>query len=368
MRKIAAPYTDPTPLFRHGGRRADQKGMLDFSASINPLGPPQSVLKALREALPEIAHYPDPECRELTERIAAHHGVAPEQVVVGNGSNELIHAIARAFRPKRVAIAEPTYTEYLRASLLVGAEVDHWLAEGSHFKFTAFDPEGAQIVWLCNPNNPTGGFWAGSQALAHWISNHKRSCFVIDEAFLPLSDENTLCKRLALPRTLVREARRVENLIVLRSLTKYFGIPGIRLGYAISNRDLARQIRKELIPWSVSVLAQVAGLTALNDSAFDDQTRTWLTERFRPARDGFSFHSVGTRRDFLLLRSHTNFILVRLRRLSSSELCECLRPHNILIRDASNFVGLDEHYVRIAIRTSAENQRLFDALSAVLQG
>src|SRR4051794_40701792 len=154
MRKIPPPYTDPAPLFRHGGRRPDQQGMLDFSASINPLGPPKSVLKALRAALPEIAHYPDPDCRELTEKIAAYHGVSPEQVVVGNGSNELIHAIARAFRPKRVAIVEPTYTEYLRASLLVGADVDHWMSRSARFSLAPFDPEGADLVWLRNPNNP----------------------------------------------------------------------------------------------------------------------------------------------------------------------------------------------------------------------
>src|SRR5271166_3810494 len=106
MRKIPAPYTDPTPLFRHGGAPRQEHGrLLDFSASINPLGPPESVLRALRDELPNIAHYPDPECHELTERLAAVHGVEASQVVVGNGSNELIYAIARAFRPKRVAIA-----------------------------------------------------------------------------------------------------------------------------------------------------------------------------------------------------------------------------------------------------------------------
>src|SRR4051794_17133515 len=120
MRKLTRPYTDPAPLFRHGGRGAGRPDWLDFSANINPLGPPASVLHALQRQLNGIAHYPDPACRDLTDRLAAHHGVDPVQIVVGNGSNELIYAIARAFRPRRVAIAEPTFTEYLRASLAVG--------------------------------------------------------------------------------------------------------------------------------------------------------------------------------------------------------------------------------------------------------
>src|SRR6516225_11995823 len=109
MRKIARPYTDPSYLFRHGGVAASQRGKgLDFSASINPLGPPKSVLAALREELPAIAHYPDPDCRALRQKLAVHHHVDADQVVVGNGSNELIYAIARALKPGRVAIAEPT--------------------------------------------------------------------------------------------------------------------------------------------------------------------------------------------------------------------------------------------------------------------
>ena len=184
MRKLTRPYTDPTPLFRHGGRRADQRHMLDFSASINPLGPPASVLRVLRDGLGEIAHYPDPECRELTQRIAAYHNVDPEMVVVGNGSNELIYAIARAFRPKRVAIAEPTYTEYLRASLLVGAEVDHWLAEAEQFFLRPFDPRARissgsaiQTIRPANSGRATNKSRHGSRVTrAHCLSWTKPLC------------------------------------------------------------------------------------------------------------------------------------------------------------------------------------------------
>lgn len=363
MRKIARPYADPAPLFRHGGARpAGRLALLDFSASINPLGPPKSVLEALRAALPDIAHYPDPECRELTERIAAYHHVDPAMVVVGNGSNELIYAIARALRPKRVAIAEPTYTEYLRASLLVGAGVDHWLAEGTQFKLTPFEPEGADIVWLANPNNPTGNMWASAAYLARWMEAHPRSQFVMDEAFLPLRPE--ACLPRGYPPSLIPYVGPVENLIVLSSLTKLYALPGLRLGYAIARPEVARKIRSELVPWSVNGLALIAGRVALEDADFYHRTWMWLADQ----AGTFGDHLQRASANLTLLRSQTNFVLVRLKGITAPQLVEQLAPHGILIRDASNFVGLDDRYVRIAIRTEPENQRLFNALAAVLRG
>src|SRR5262249_27050342 len=136
-----------------------------------------------------MGRYPDPDCRLLGERLAEGHGCDRGQVVTGNGANDLIYALTRAVRPRRVAIAEPTYTEYLRAALFVGAEVAHWLAEGADFEPGPFAPEGADLVWICNPNNPTGRLWPGGDVLAAWIRAHPRTLFVVDEAFLPLTRE-----------------------------------------------------------------------------------------------------------------------------------------------------------------------------------
>jgi histidinol-phosphate/aromatic aminotransferase/cobyric acid decarboxylase-like protein len=373
MRKIAAPYTDPSPLFRHGGAPQRDRGqLLDFSASINPLGPPESVLRALRDELPNIAHYPDPECQELTERLAVLHGVAPSQVVVGNGSNELIYAIARAFRPKHVAIAEPTYTEYLRASLLVGAKVDHWLAEGNHFKFTTFDPEGADIVWLANPNNPTGGMWAGGAYLTRWIASHPESLFVMDEAFLPLRWEN-FCRARGFPPSLIWYMKDISNLIVLNSFTKMYALPGLRLGYAVASVELTEQLRRQLVPWSVNCLAQRAGLACLDgDPDYRQRTAQWLNgtrlgngSSPRNGRaDGVALKHVP--RLLRALPSHCNFFLARLKGVTSDWLRARLAERGIAIRDASNFVGLDQRYVRIAIRTPAENARLFEEIESIL--
>jgi threonine-phosphate decarboxylase len=362
MRKIPPPYTDPAPLFRHGGiAPADRAKLLDFSASINPLGPPGSVLQAIRAALPGIAHYPDPDCRELTEKLAAYHGVEPSQIVVGNGSNELIYAIARACRPQRVAIAEPTYTEYLRASLLVGAQVDHWLAEGDDFDLESFDPEGADLVWLCNPNNPTGGEWR-PELLVCWLTAQPKSLFVVDEAFTELrSPESSGCA--VAPLSLLPGLSHLKNVIVLRSLTKTYALPGMRLGYAVTAAPLAERIRDQLPTWSVNHLSQVAGLAALQDQAYLERTRDWLLQ------DGdYFWRAPTTSATFRPRRTHTNFTLLRLTDTNGPALAARLAQRGIAIRDASNFVGLDDHYLRVAIRNQKENERLLAELRSMLEG
>src|SRR5207247_3043651 len=134
------------------------------------------------------------------------------QVVAGNGSNELIHVITQAFRPRHVAIVEPTYTEYLRAALLLGAEIAHYLAEGDDFELQLFDPEAAELVWLCNPNNPTGRLWPRATVLAEWMRRHPRTQFVVDEAFMPFcADEEA--------HSLISQVTTLANAVVLRSMT-----------------------------------------------------------------------------------------------------------------------------------------------------
>ncbi len=355
MRKIPPPYDDPAPLFRHGGAPA---GLLDFSASINPLGPPESVLRAIKKGIADIGRYPDPTCHELTARLAAEHRVDPSQIVVGNGSNELIYAVARALRPKRVAIVEPTYTEYLRASLLAGASVDHWLARS---RFCPFDPGKASLVWVCHPNNPTGNTWASGEILSRWIAQHPQCYFAVDEAFLPPRsgvDVPRWC-----PRSLLSYADRLPNLVVIRSLTKFFALPGLRLGYTVSDQGLASRIRSELPPWSVNSLAQRAGVAALDDQDYWRRTVHWL-QIASPVHVAEQIATVSPK--LRPLASRTMFVLVRLREVTSGWLTDHLALRGIRVRDASNFVGLDDRYVRIAIRSISDNARLMRELAAVL--
>jgi threonine-phosphate decarboxylase len=339
------------PEFRHGG--AGAPGHLDFSASINPLGPPASVLAALRDQLALVVRYPDPECRTLTRRLARRHGLGPECVVAGNGAAELIHAVARAVRPGRAAIVEPTFTEYRRATLSCGAVIDHWLSEKTDYRPAPFHPESAEIVWLCNPNNPTGQLWPPGE-VAPWVAAHPRTVFVVDEAFLSFRrDEDQ--------HSLAAAVERLPNLIVLRSLTKLYALPGLRLGYALAPPAWAERLRGQLPPWSVNALAQLAGLVALEDELYLERTRAWFeTEPERFCRQLGDLHE-----QLEALPTWANFVLLRLRHSTAEVLARRLAQRRILVREASDFVGLGASWVRLAVRSAPENDRLLKELRAL---
>ncbi len=348
-------------LFLHGGETARLPAGLDFSASVNPLGPPVSVLEAIRKNLNVIARYPDPECARLTNTLAEHHQTPCEQIMVGNGSSELIDLVARVIRPRRVATVEPTYTEYLRASLLAGAEVDHWLPSAADVKPLAqpcpFDPSPANLVWVANPNNPTGFLWS-RESLARWIGTWQGTIFVVDEAFLSFrADESAI--------SLVPATREMPNLIVLRSLTKFLGIPGLRLGYAVGPAHLMNQLRQQRVPWSVNALAQVAGEVGIEDRAFAQQTQAWCESERAWLHGELSKLS-----DWLQsFESSGNFILVRTRgKVSAAQLAARLLEAGIRIRVADNFIGLDERCFRVAVRRREDNERLVAELRRCLQG
>jgi threonine-phosphate decarboxylase len=353
MKIIPREWPDPTPLFVHGDRTRGASGPgLDFSVTVNPLGPPPSVVQALRDGLGAIARYPDPECRQLAERLALRHGCERKQVIVGNGANDLIYALTRAVRPRRVAIAEPTYTEYLRAALLAGADVTHWLAEGPDFEPGPFNPQGADLVWICNPNNPTGRLWPAVSVLGDWIGAYPRTLFIVDEAFLPLTLEGD-------GRSLIPQVGRLANVAVLRSLTKLYALPGLRLGYAVAPPDWAERVRAQVVTWSVNALAQIAGLAALGDEEYAQRTRAWLASE----ASTFGIRLAAASDQFRPVRSETSFVLVKLRRQTAAEVIAELAREGIGARDASNFVGLDHRYLRVGARTAAANARLLEAVS-----
>jgi threonine-phosphate decarboxylase len=358
MRLLQLANVDLERLWSHGGPPSENgRPILDFSTNLNPFGPPASVLRALREGLADIARYPDTDSLMLAEALAKHRfGVDPNQIVIGNGVNECIHAIARNRPPGVVAIVQPTYTEYHRACVNAGHQVEHWVPEGDDFQPAPFDPGGAQMVWLCNPNNPTGRLWRQDQLLS-WVKTYPSVDFVVDESFLPF-------RRDEFRYSLIGHVNRFDNLIVLRSLTKLFTLPGLRLGYLVANPDRASALRSDQPWWPIGVLAQLAGIAALKDEPFVRKTQAWL----KPERnlllyklDAFSDH-------LHAVLSETNFVLVRLQRISAEMLRYQLLRHGICIRLATNrFVGLEGEYVRLAVRTRKENEQLLTALQIVLK-
>jgi len=352
--------------FGHGGnlrelaRRAgrDRDDILDFSASINPLGPPDCLRAVLARNIERLVHYPDPDCTELAELLARRFEVASEQVVVGNGSTEIFFALARACRFDRAIVPVPSYLDYAAAVRVAGHQVRQVPlkeSEGFAVDWAVLDSRlaGKHLVLLGQPNNPTGRTF-DREALLATASRRPDATFVVDEAFADF---------VAGYRSLAFSGNALPNVIVVRSLTKFYAIPGLRLGFAVASPAVAGWIREQIPPWSVNVLAQEAAVALLADDDYArrtielvDRERRWLTERLA-AIPGLHVYP-----------SEANFLLVRLDRadLGAPELAELLLREAIAIRTFGPGQHLDERFFRVAVRTREENERLCDALAVAM--
>lgn len=357
--------SDAHPVPEHGGDIygiARELGLapgelLDFSANINPLGFPPGLPAALMAALPEVVHYPDRHCTALREELAAYHGLKPEQILVGNGSTELIYLLPRAFRPRRGLIVAPAFSEYDKALRAAGAEVRwHYTAEADGFALSeALDPGEAELVFLANPASPSGAL-VPPERLAEVVQclTSRGAVVVLDEAFIDFVEEASLKRELA----------RVPNLLILRSFTKFFGIPGLRLGYLLGAAELIAKMSAVQEPWSVSTLAQAAGRACLADHDFMARSR----EMVQAARERL-FRQLAELPGLAVFPSVANYLLVKLTgsALTAGSLRRRLLARGLIIRDASNFPGLEARFVRVAVRRPEENDRLVAALAEILQ-
>ncbi len=351
----------------HGGRvRAaassldlDQEDLLDFSANINPLGHPPLEGLILRE-MKSVGHYPDNDYTEFREACAKFVGVDPENVVPGNGSSELMRLFAEALIEEgdKVVITSPTFGEYETQSRLFGAEIVH-VQRGIK---TPKDPkdflddallEGAKAAFICNPNNPTGILLPRS-AIADLAERCERAETVlfVDEAFIELSDPQ---------QTVADMAPEMEHLFVIRSLTKSFGVPGIRLGFGVAGDRLAEVMNRTRLPWSISSLASAAGAHLLAMTGHLPKSRQMIKEELVWLSGELKRLGLDP------VDSSVNFILVGVEPagIRSPELVERMEQERILVRDCSSF-GLGEDYIRVAVRNREENVRLVLALERVL--
>ncbi|HHV62057.1 MAG TPA: threonine-phosphate decarboxylase [Firmicutes bacterium] len=354
-------------------------GILDFSANINPLGLSRRVEAAIIENLPGITRYPDPECVELRRAIAEHLDISPANIIAGNGAVELVYLITKAARPRLAVVPCPTFSEYALAVESEGGAVKSvYLQPGRGFSIDVEEISstlpGADILFICNPNNPTGNLWP-REALLYIAGEAARTgtLVVVDEAFIDFIDDEK-------QGTVVGEVPRRKNLIVLRSMTKAFAMPGLRLGYAVCPSEMVQRLASLRDPWSVNSLAQVAGIEALRDRDYIMQTK----ELIRRERS-FLYDGLASLPGVEAYRPEANFILARLvgsttasattaaafttatstttaAAPSAADLAGGLGRRGILIRDASSFDGLDETYFRVAVRTRPENERLLEAL------
>lgn len=333
----------------HGGDVWSRDVKIDFSSNVNPLGPPERVKRVLKRGIESIHHYPDMDAVKLRSALSEYVGVEPGNVISGNGSTELIKNFCEVFiRGGNVVIPMPTFSEYEVYSALYGAEL-RCIPLKADAIIDTIDKD-TSAVFLCNPNNPTGSLFSTKDILAVVEAAFDASTpMLLDEAYIEFSDGESLCRR----------ASEFENLFVLRSLTKFFSLAGLRIGYGVASKRLVACMEKVRVPWNVNTLAQVAGIGSLDDKEFIKSSEDFIrTER------GFLFCELSK---FLKVkRSHANFFLICLdKKIKAETLKEMLLKKGILIRDCSTFTGLDDNFIRVSIRTHEENVRLIEELKEI---
>ena len=345
----------------HGGdwmgyRERFGRDALDFSANVSPLGLPEGVAQAIRDALPLADRYPDPLCRALREKLAVAEGVPAEWLLCGNGAADLIFRLALAEKPRTALVTAPTFAEYATALETVDCRVErHFLREENDFAVTdaildAVHP-GIDLVFLCQPNNPTGQL--ARPALVEALLRRCEAVgavLAVDECFLDFLPEG---QSLSAKRLLSTS----RSLVILKAFTKLYGMAGVRLGYCLcSDETLLEKMQTAGQPWAVSSLAQAAGAAALKETAYVDEVRA-LIARQRPVLTA-GLRALGLR----VIDGKANYLLFR----APADLNERLRPLGTQVRSCANYPGLGPEWYRTAVRTAPENARLLELMKEVL--
>lgn len=361
----------------HGGNLAwaaeiagcSPAALVDFSASINPLGPPASVLAAIQGAIPSLRHYPDPTYTSLRHALGDYHHLPPDWVLPGNGAAELITWAARDIASQdnpTVYLPTPAFNDYQRACQGAGVALRPWpllqgvpspasggwdsrpsppVNLGVETLVATGDPTASCLV--NNPHNPTGHLF--SRADLRPLLEHFR-LVVVDEAFMDFLPPDQA-------PSLVSWLDRYPNLVVVRSLTKFYSLPGLRLGYALGHPDRLHRWQRWRDPWPVNTLAVAAALAAVADRAFQRQTWAWLP----PARQAL-MAGLAVRPGLVPYPSAANYLLVKTEYPAPYLQERLLRQSRLIIRDCLSFAELGEHFFRIAVRSEAENEHLLTAL------
>ncbi len=338
--------------------------LLDFSANINPLGPSPKSIAAVVENLGLISSYPDPDCGELKAALAGHLGIREDLLLLGNGAAELIYLLVRVLDARKALIPVPTFCEYGLAVLSQGGEVlKVALDEKRGFRLPLDELikslEQADLIFICNPNNPTGRLLDGKivenildKACSHGVM------VLMDEAFMDFIPEKGRF-------SVITRVGDYPNLAVLYSLTKFFGIPGLRLGAIAAPGELINRMKVAKDPWNVNVLAQVAGVAGLRDQEYMERTLQLIRQEKQ-----FLFRELNRLPGLRPLPGAANFFLVDLTGsgLTSGELAELMGRRGFMVRDCTGFSGLAGRYIRLAVKTHQENIRLIHAFKSILGG
>jgi threonine-phosphate decarboxylase len=350
---------------KHGGNTREivekygihKDGIVDFSANINPLGYPSCVKEIILNNLSSIKYYPDSEAKEFRKALSELLSIEHERIVIGNGSTELIYLLCKIFSGSIYLTLEPTFSEYEAAARSFGSKVKRFqLMEEEEFQprlhHLIKSLRGVDVIFICNPNNPTGGIMKRTDLEKLLWEAEKMGIFVVvDEAFMDFVSNFQ-------EFTMVKEIGRWKNLMVLRSLTKSFALPGLRIGYGIGERSIVEKLHSNREPWSVNSLAQLVGKEVIRKKEYIERTKNFIAaEREVLYREMTKISKVKP------FQSVTNFILVK---IDGKSIVSSLAKKGIIVRDCSSFRSLGNHFIRIAVRKREENLRLIDAMREIL--
>ena len=381
----------------HGGniykvfREKNLKEILDYSSNINPYGIPESLKKRITENLEILERYPDPDYVELREKLAYLNKVDMSDIVLGNGATEIIFLFMKVINPKKILIVSPTFGEYERAVKAVGTsrnsidlscsddnknienkeiEIEYFeLKESDDFNLNIGNLKNElekkyDLLIICNPNNPTGKFLklAETEEILKECNKYDTKLF-IDEAFIEFLADG-------MKESIINTEENKKNLFVTRAFTKFFAIPGLRLGYGMYfDKELEKKISEKKEPWSVNNIAEMAGLTVLDDTEYIEKTLKWIVEE-----KIYMYEKLNEISGIKVYETEVNFITGKIDEKLFSEglnvkvLREKMLEQGILIRDASNFKFLDERFFRLAIKDRESNKRVIEVLKEIFRG
>jgi len=339
--------------------------IIDFSSNINPLGFPDKTEEIIRKNINLITRYPDPESNELKLSLGEVLNINPKNILIGNGSSELLYLAVKAVNPKKVLIPAPSFIEYEKAAKSASASCIfvNYQRKNNEFKIDLQKiikkAANSNLLFFCNPNNPTGSLLNSEEILFLIKKCKENNCFIfIDEAFIDFVDDVN-------NNSIINNIYKYNNAIVFRSLTKFFAIPGIRLGYIAGNRNLINKIKAYQPDWPVNLFAQIVGKEVISDINYISQTKELIKKEKQ-----FLFKSLEKISQLKLYKSAANFILIEIKgkSLTSEALADKLgREYKILIRDCANFKNLGNNFFRIAVKNRHENILLIDSLKQIFE-
>jgi threonine-phosphate decarboxylase len=386
-----------TEMDFHGGniykvfREKNIKEILDYSSNINPYGIPESLKKRITENLEVLERYPDPDYVELRQKLANLNKVNLSDIILGNGATEIIFLFMKVINPKKILIVSPTFGEYeraVKATEISGdtvslsssngdnknienkkIEIEYFeLKESDDFKLNIGNLKNElenkyDLLIICNPNNPTGKFLklAQTEEILKECNKYDTKLF-IDEAFIEFLADG-------MKESIINTEENKKNLFVTRAFTKFFAIPGLRLGYGMYfDKELEKKISEKKEPWSVNNFAEMAGSTVLDDAEYIEKTLKWIAEEKK-----YMYEKLNEISGMKVYETEVNFITGKIDEKLFSEgvnvkiLREKMLEQGILIRDASNFKFLDERFFRLAIKDRASNERVIEAMKEIFR-